>query len=475
MACPNEDTALLFVRGQLAPGDARQVELHVDTCDRCYETLNELARAFGSVLTLPSRLTGASGVRHRTEERVPVALPDPPLQIGGRFGRYTIQGQLGEGGMGRVYLAFDTVLSRPVALKTIRSSSARTASAEETTLREARAIAQLSHPNVVAVYDAGVEAGELYIAMEYVLGSSLGRWLAASPRSERDILAVLRQAALGLAALHGAGLIHRDVKPDNILVGADGRVRITDFGLAQFGAGGDGLFAGTPAYMAPEQLFARPVDARADLFAFAVVVCEALTGKRPYTGRTLEELKWAIAQGRPTLPPTLPHPLQLVLGRALALDPAWRFPSVRTFADALEDSLDPRHNVHVKLNIAFLLVMSLVHLAITIWFGARLSEGSTPSSPSSAGGGDTDFGWFLPAFLTVFIILATVSMLWVPLGIVLAPLNAWGLQNRKRWAYTSTIVYALFGLVTCVGSPYSAYALISLRKPEVRRLFEPPR
>ena len=476
MACPNEDTALLFVRGELAPDDARQVEIHVDACDRCYETLTELARAFGSVLTIPSRLTARSGVRHRTEEQSSTAGDEsPPLQIGGRLGRYTIQGQLGEGGMGRVYLAFDTVLSRPVALKTIRGGRARTAQMEEATLREARAIAQLSHPNVVSVYDAGIEDGQLYIAMEYILGASLGRWLAEGRRTERDVIGVLRQAAQGLAALHGAGLVHRDVKPDNILVGADGRVRITDFGLAQFGAGGDGLFAGTPAYMAPEQLFARPVDGRADQFAFAVVVCEALTGRRPFTGRTLEELKWTMAQGRPALAPTLSRPLQHVLGRGLAIEPGWRFPDVPSFAKALEDALDPRHNIHVRLNVALLFVMTLVHLVVTAWFTRRLGEGSAPPAPATSGGADSDLDWILAIFVPVMIIVGVVSMLWIPLGIVWAPINAWGLHAKKRWAYVSTIVYALFGLVSCIGSPYSAYALISLRRPEVRRLFDPPR
>ena len=172
MACPSEDTALLFVRGQLDASEARQVEVHVDACERCYSTLTELARAFGSTLAVRSAPDKESGVRHRAPP------PAPPLEsegiaVGGKFGRYTIQGQLGEGGMGRVYLAYDTVLSRPVALKLLRPGAVPSSEREEFALREARAIAQLSHPNVVAVYDAGIEAGQLYIAMEYVPGQNL--------------------------------------------------------------------------------------------------------------------------------------------------------------------------------------------------------------------------------------------------------------------------------------------------------------
>jgi serine/threonine protein kinase len=473
VACPNEDTALLFVRGQLAAAEARQVELHVDGCERCYATLTELARAFGSVLTVRSALGHESGVRHRTEHTAAPEVRSPAaLEIGGRFGRYTIQGQIGEGGMGRVYVAYDTVLSRPVALKLIRPNAIASASMEEATLREARAIAQLSHPNVVAVYDAGVEGGQIYIAMEYVPGVSLAVWLAQGARSPGEVHGVLRQAALGLWALHSAGLVHRDVKPDNILVGADGRVRITDFGLAQFGAGGDGLFAGTPAYMAPEQLFARPVDPRADQFAFATVICEALTRQRPYGGRTLDELKWSIAQGRPVFPPSLPPPVRDVLSRALALDPARRFPTLRAFAVALEDALDARHGLHFKLNVTFLVVMTLIHAALTIWYLAGSDIPRSPSSPSTSSG-SSEPDWWIPIGVVTVLIIGLTVLVWVPLGIVWAPINAWGIVTRKRWARASTIIYAVFGLITCVGTPYSAYALISLRRPDVKRAFEP--
>ncbi len=472
MACPNEDIALLFVRGQLEAGEARKVEVHVDACERCYATFTELARAFGSTFTVRSSIEKESGIRHRAPE--PVAPPpgSGPLAVGGRFGRYTIQGELGQGGMGQVYLAYDTHLSRPVALKVLRPAVTTTASMGDMALREARAIAQLSHPNVVAVYDAGLEEGLLFIAMEYVPGQSLGAWLASERRDAGQIASVLRQAGHGLIALNEAGLVHRDIKPDNVLVGADGRVRITDFGLAQFGAGGDGLYAGTPAYMAPEQHFARPVDARADQFAFALVLCEAMSGRRPYAGRTIEELRWSIAQGRPDFSPLLSRSLRDVLGRALRLDPATRFPTTRAFLAAFEDALQVKHQVHYQLNVGFLLIMTVVHVVVLFWWHLKpdAAPSATPPTPST---GNTEYDWYFPFVLTPLLIVAAVALLWIPAGVLWAPLNAWGLATKKRWARASTIVYAIFGLFSCIGTPYAAYALITLRKPELKRALEP--
>jgi eukaryotic-like serine/threonine-protein kinase len=471
VACPSEDTALLFVRGQLDASEARQVEVHVDACERCYSTLTELARAFGSTLAIRSALDKESGVRHRAPPPAP-ATESEGIAVGGKFGRYTIQGQLGEGGMGRVYLAYDTVLSRPVALKLLRAGAVPSSEREEFALREARAIAQLSHPNVVAVYDAGIEAGQLYIAMEYVPGQSLSAWLAASKRQPWEVSGILHQAAQGLSALHDAGLVHRDVKPDNILIGAEGRVRITDFGLAQFGAADQGLFAGTPAYMSPEQLFMRPTDPRADQFSFALVVCEAVAQFRPFPGRTLDELKWSIAGTRPIFPPSLSQPVRDVLARALNLHPEGRFPSIRDFLRALDDAFDARHLVHFKLNVAFLVVMGIIHLGVVLWSILRPDSAPSPPSTPSSSGGSSGLAWYEVLFGGVFVLFLLLATLWTVLGIAWAPINAWAIATKKRWARASTIIYACFGLFTCIGTPYSAYALISLRKPEMKRALE---
>jgi len=221
--------------------------------------------------------------------------------------------------------------------------------------------------------------------------------------------------------------------------------------------------------MAPEQLFARPIDPRADQFALAVVTCEALSRERPYAGRTLDELKWSIAQARPHLSPSLPQSARQVLGRALALEPAMRFPHVRAFWHALETTTDPHHGLHVRLNIVLLAVMTALHVTLCALFVMRGE--SPPSTPSSSGGGG-ELDWYVPILGAIFLTMASASLIWVPLGAVWAPVNAWGLYKKKRWARVSTVVYAILGLATCIGTPYSAYALISLRRPEVKRAFE---
>ncbi len=470
MTCPNEVTALRFVKGELDATTAREVELHVDRCEGCYATLTELARAFGSAVSLRGGITHESGLRHRSAEG---GAPAAELAPGGRFGRYTVQDRLGQGGMGTVYLAFDSVLSRPVALKLMRPEAVPVGASHDIALGEARAIAQLSDPNVVAVYDAGVEAEQLYIAMEYVPGASFAAWLRAAARSKGEILRLLRQAGLGLVALHEAGLVHRDIKPDNVLVGADGRVRITDFGLARFGPGGDGVFVGTPAYMAPEQLFARPTDARGDQFAFALVVAEALTGTRPFAGRTVDELKWSLAQGRPLLQ-GVQRSLAAVLARALSVDPAARYRSMRELLHAIDDALDARHEVHFKLNVAFLIVMTVVHALVITFFMTRTNEPkpTTQHDPTLAFMDHAMADAFTPALGIFFIVFLITNLVWTPLGLLWAPVNAWGIATKKRWARISTIVYAASGLLTCVGTPYAAYALATLLRRDMKRAFD---
>ena len=251
---------------------------------------------------------------------------------------YVIERVLGAGGMGTVYLARDTRLDRDVALKLHRS-----AAADHRLHREAIAMAKLAHPNVVTVFEVGELDGRPFVAMEYVRGTTLRAWLGARERPPREALGVLLAAGEGLAAAHDAGLVHRDVKPDNIFVGEDGRVRIGDFGLAQLSRGAAaavhtrsetrevaGLIVGTPAYMAPEQIEGRELDARTDQFAFCVAAWEALAGERPFAGSTTEELRDAIARGE--LRPgkrRVPVRLRRVLARGMAPDPRERWPSLR--------------------------------------------------------------------------------------------------------------------------------------------------
>jgi serine/threonine protein kinase len=244
--------------------------------------------------------------------------------------------------MGVVYAAHDFALDRRVSLKLVRSGPGRDAELRRARLLgEAQALARVSHPNVVAVHDVGTLGSEVYVALEHVPGLTLGEWLRGAPRSPRAICEVFAQAGRGLLAVHSAGLVHRDVKPDNILLGDDGRVRLADFGLA-VAAGDEGdATAGTPGYMPLEQLRGEPVDARADQFAFAVALFEALTGERPYgpRGATRPALRERLSSGVPVLVPRLPGTpptLRRALQRALAPAAENRFPSVAPLLGALE-------------------------------------------------------------------------------------------------------------------------------------------
>jgi serine/threonine protein kinase len=194
----------------------------------------------------------------------------PEASYPAEIGRYSVVGELGRGGMGVVLLARDPALDRDVAIKLLRASAERQAEL----LVEAQTMARLSHPNVLAVYDAGTVDGRTFVAMERVRGGTLRQWLARRARHPGEILDAFDQAGEGLAAAHRAGLVHRDVKPDNMLVGDDGRVRVSDFGLAlsadiaepgnKASSSPGSSVAGTPAYMAPEQIEGAPTDARAD-------------------------------------------------------------------------------------------------------------------------------------------------------------------------------------------------------------------
>jgi tetratricopeptide (TPR) repeat protein len=262
-------------------------------------------------------------------------------------GRFKITRVLGEGGMGTVYRARDATLGREVAIKVHHAAGGATR-----LRREAVAMARLAHPNVVTVFEVGDLAGRPFVVMEYVTGTTLRAWLGEAPRAVADILALLVAAGEGLAAAHDAGLVHRDFKPENVLVSVDGRARVGDFGLAReldskdeeprpaSSPSGDelrtpvtqtGAVLGTPAYMSPEQFAGAPVDARADQFAFCVTAWEALYKERPFEGTSFAQLHAAIALGtRKPAPatPKVPARVRLALERGLATAPADRFPSM---------------------------------------------------------------------------------------------------------------------------------------------------
>ncbi|MEM6990893.1 MAG: protein kinase, partial [Myxococcota bacterium] len=273
------------------------------------------------------------------------------------MGRYTVLDCIGAGGMGVVYEAYDPELDRRVALKLLNATrdGSNVSEAQGELLGEAKSLARLSHPNVVAVYDAGrvadgVALGAVYLAMELVEGKTLRRWVDDQHDLQaagwREIVEVFTQAGHGLAAAHTAGVIHRDFKPQNVLVSGSGRrqrVRVADFGLAVLeptaasgpasGQSGE-LFprvAGTPAYMAPEQLAGDEVGPHADQFAFCVALFEALFGSHPFKRETLIELADAVLHAEPELPaqsPRVPAWLRRVVLQGLARSPKDRHPSM---------------------------------------------------------------------------------------------------------------------------------------------------
>ncbi|MFO0637238.1 MAG: tetratricopeptide repeat protein [Nannocystaceae bacterium] len=261
-----------------------------------------------------------------------------------RLGRYVLIAKLGSGGMGVVYSAYDPQLDRKVAVKLLlpglRSSE------QARLLREARAMARLSHPNVVAVHDAGEHDGRVYVAMDFVKGETLRAWVARGSRGWQETTDMFARVGAGIAAAHEIGIVHRDVKPDNVLVDERGRPLVTDFGLARTdmmaiapGSGAvqsdvdltdAGALVGTPAYMAPEQFAGAAIDHRADQFSFCVALWESLFGSRPFAGDSAIELATNVMEGRlrPAPRGRVPRWLQVAVERGLAKDPSARWPGM---------------------------------------------------------------------------------------------------------------------------------------------------
>jgi tetratricopeptide (TPR) repeat protein len=273
------------------------------------------------------------------------------------LGRYEIVDELGHGGMGFVFRARDKQLGRDVAIKLVRARKELSAMMTARLLREAQALAQLSHPNVVAVYDVLESEGDVCVVMELVAGKAADAWMREQLRPWREVLRVFRDAGRGLAAAHAVGLVHRDFKPANLIIGDDGRVRVLDFGLARpmsasASASGsfpslptasneltqDGVIVGTPPYMSPEQHRGSASDARSDQFSYCVSFYRALYGQRPFGGDTYGEVKQNILAGnlRPTPAGSdVPAWLREVVLRGLAVEPHLRWPSMDALIDAL--------------------------------------------------------------------------------------------------------------------------------------------
>jgi len=273
------------------------------------------------------------------------------MHVPERLGKYRVLAVLGEGAMGVVYKGFDPGIQRVVALKTIRHGleldDGSGPSAAQRFRTEAQAAGRLSHPGIIAVYDYGDEGELAYIAMEYVEGSSLARYLAKSrPFTDDDIASIALQLLHALQHAHANGVWHRDIKPANLLLTHDGQLKIADFGIARIEDNGltlSGSVIGTPGYMAPEQVLGLPVDARVDLYAVGVLLYQLLLGQPPFSGNA-DALMYKVVHESPVLPSQFPegarrHGFDELLATALAKEPQQRFADAAAFAEALRSAL----------------------------------------------------------------------------------------------------------------------------------------
>jgi predicted Ser/Thr protein kinase len=388
--------------------------------------------ASATAIVFPEQRRGGAAALQSTVSGGPAATWGPDVADGegaalGRgdtVDRYVILARLAEGGMGVVFAAYDPELDRKVALKLVRPtrrSEARQDEARARLLREAQALAQLQHPAVVAIHDVGTVGERVWLAMEYVEGVTLARWLER-PRTWREVLEVFRRAGEGLAAAHAGGVVHHDFKPDNVLVGGDGAVvKVVDFGLARVALGTAAAVSGelsdagstaragavqtaptpnsgrasgatqasehgpvgTLAYMAPERHALRPADARSDQFSFCVALYEALYSQRPFAGADVAALRQAVLHGEPGEPPRgtpVPARVAAALRRGLARAPEDRFPTMAALLAALAG---PRSRLHWGLPAGL-----VVGVSAALMLAARGTE------DRCAGAEALDAGWW---------------------------------------------------------------------------------
>ena len=386
-----EERLFQLTLGQL-DGDAEaQALAHLAGCDECrgrHERLSSIG--FSRTVAGPT-----------SDDAKPDTRPERPsehlsLDRGATLGRYVVLEKLGAGGMGDVFGAYDPHLDRKVAVKLLRVGSLSAEEGKARLLREAQAMARLQHPNVIAVHDVGTLENRVFIAMEFVDGETVSEWIRGD-RTWRDVVELFLQAGSGLAAAHRAGLVHRDFKPDNVLVGSDGRPRVLDFGLARQATvtpptdarlgdvpegsadtpltqplTRDGAVMGTPGYMAPEQLAGLATDARSDQFAFCVALYEALYGQRPFGGGTLKQHAQEMASSLALVAPQgshVPPWVHSVLVKGLSVQPSDRWPDM----DALLRALRPRERrSRSRLFVAGLVVFATAGIGYGLWTRQRL-------------------------------------------------------------------------------------------------------
>ena len=357
--CLDEEELLALSQGRVSGVALERIETHLKDCADCRAVLAEAARALQPNLD-------------RSADEAPTTIA-----------RYQVEALLGAGASGIVYRAFDPQLKRPVALKLLRPEvSASGREPAERLLREAQAMARLADPHVVRVYDVGLHQGMVYLVMEFIDGLTLSAWLRSGPRSLPEILRIFTEAGRGLYAAHQKGLVHRDFKPENVLVAQDGRALVTDFGLARESESwlaerqtddqaSTELYAptrglvGTPAYMSPELFEGGRAGAASDQFAFCVALFVALFEKHPFKageGIGLSELVTRVRGGtlqEPTVTESRRERVLAVLRRGLAPSPAARYADLAELLFALERaSRTPRRGQYAALATLLLAVVA---------------------------------------------------------------------------------------------------------------------
>lgn len=346
-SCPDEEALLMFASSEIPPAERAAIESHLDQCGICSELVAHLAKS-PLVDSRPAsggtpRSSGGSDTGHDSEGEEEVTILPRRLVRGDTVSRYVVLDELGHGGMGVVYAAYDPDLDRKVAIKLLRPRLVGEPQGRGRLLREAKTLGALSHRNVVTVFDVGTEGEQVFVAMEFISGRTLREWVRDARLDWRTVTRRYSEAGRGLAAAHEQGIVHRDFKPSNVLLAADGRVVVVDFGLARaeqakrlvrplIGGGAGtvsiakpGVVVGTPAYMAPEQAEGTSTAA-SDQYSFCVSLCEALV-HGDCDGET-SEIGLDVARA--------PGPVRAILRQGLSPDPADRFGSMSALLDALQ-------------------------------------------------------------------------------------------------------------------------------------------
>lgn len=324
--------------GQLK--DSRDVLFKIGAVQKRFRDLDQRISNIDSRISMLGSQAG--------EPPIPVDAATPSEADGKMMGlventlgdRYEFQRELGRGGMGVVYLAMDRQLERPVALKFLGSLVDSSEEYKLRFVREARTAAKISHPNIISIYDISASEGKAYIAMEYVEGPNLFQYVEAKGKlSAREAISIMVQSCNALSAIHEAGIVHRDVKPDNILIAKGGLVKLMDFGLAKAEENRitkEGMVMGTPCYMSPEQALAKEVDARADIYALGLILYEMLTGEVVFLDGDVIERQISEVPPKPSeLVGEVPPALDEIAVKCVEKDPAKRFQDAKALANAL--------------------------------------------------------------------------------------------------------------------------------------------